>query len=93
MPPFLATFLLTLACIGFLDFKFSLAVGAGASIDGFVHQPRVSAVHTSGATFGQTEGIVVDGVGERPTAWGGREWAKMPTPVSYTHLTLPTIGG
>lgn len=44
-------FLLTFAYISFLDLKFSLAVGAGAFLGCLRHQPRVSAIHTSGATF------------------------------------------
>ena len=76
-------FLLYLAPSGIADFQFRFAIGARTMFSLLLHYPGMSAVHTSGATFGQTEGIVVDGVGERPTAWGGREWATMPTLCDY----------
>ena len=64
-------FLLTFALKCFLDFKLSLAVGAGAFVGVTGHQPRMSAVHTSGATFRQAVGIVIDSDSECPTTGSG----------------------
>ena len=58
--------LLQLALVGFLDLQLCPAMRANASFSMFVYYPTMSTVHTSGETFWQAVGKLVDAFTECP---------------------------
>ena len=60
--------LLQLALVGFLDLQLCPTMRASASFSMFVHYPTMPTIHTSGATFWQAVGEVVNTLTECPLA-------------------------
>ena len=58
--------LLQLAFVGFFDLQLCPAMRASASFSMFVHYPTMPTIHTSGATFWQAVGEVVNTLTECP---------------------------
>ena len=58
--------LLQLALVGFLDLQLCPTMRASASFSMFVHYPTMPTIHTSGATFWQAVGEVVNTLTECP---------------------------